>query len=116
MSIPYTYIYFIMDLDTRLTKIGRSDNPEERLKTLMAQPTLLPSPHNFTLLDAFLASPDVEMHLHERFADKRVRGEWFDIDEEDWSIIMTYFFELPRYKQYHSHAFRQLYLQYMSSR
>ncbi len=79
----FTCIYLIRDTGTGLTKIGRADNPEQRLKQLIKQDTLLPTPNNFILLRAWDDYPYMEKILHSEFAEKRVRGEWFDLNDED---------------------------------
>lgn len=61
-------------------KIGKSRNVQWRvtqLRTALPQETL----HIHTILTD---RPDeVERDLHQRFASKRVRGEWFDLDMFD---------------------------------
>jgi hypothetical protein len=33
----------------------------------------------------------LERRLHERFADKRINGEWFDLSEDDVTFIREMF-------------------------
>lgn len=33
--------------------------------------------------------PDLESQLHVRFKDKRLRGEWFRLDEDDLTYIKS---------------------------
>lgn len=79
----YTWIYLIKDEDTGYYKIGQSVDPEQRLAQLCKQATLQPTPNNFTLEEAWLASPETEKEAHEIFHEARVRGEWFRFDDED---------------------------------
>lgn len=58
-------------------KIGRSGNPEARLLALDS--TLMPfEPVLITKFYAGPAASFVEKKLHEHFADRHIRGEWFD--------------------------------------
>jgi hypothetical protein len=79
----FTSIYLIEDQDTGLIKIGRSDNPEQRLRALVKQATLTPRPNNFHILFTWLSWPAREKELHADYADKRVRGEWFSLTQGD---------------------------------
>jgi hypothetical protein len=60
-----------------LTKIGYSKDPHRREKTIQAED---PRVH---MLATRPGSSDQERRLHKIFADKRVRGEWFDLNETD---------------------------------
>ncbi len=61
-------------------KIGHARDPENRVETLKIQ---LPYPVH---LVTFVYSEDrrgLEAELHEKFADKRLNGEWFDLSQND---------------------------------
>jgi hypothetical protein len=65
-------------------KIGRAKDPHRRSETLAVQ---LPFP---TEMVAHVHSPDykaLEAELHQRFVDKRLNGEWFDLSDEDVEYI-----------------------------
>jgi hypothetical protein len=66
-------------------KIGRSKNPTQRLKSHQTS-----CPYNLYLVTAVPVddSDEVEKRLHERWSDKQVRGEWFDIDPEDYDVFV----------------------------
>lgn len=67
--------YLMRDENTGYTKIGKSNNPRKRERTLQSEkPTI-------SLLYTCLW--DVESELHARYAAKRVRGEWFNLTDED---------------------------------
>lgn len=79
-----TNIYVMIDKNTGYYKIGRSNNPTKREKTLHSEkPTI-------ELLFHFEANYELEAKLHERFALQRIRGEWFKLTEEDISEIKSY--------------------------
>lgn len=73
------HIYFIMNYDNGLYKIGRSKNPERRLKTLKANSGLpLILMHRLFTDDMYL----LEKCAHNHFSfppHERVYGEWFRI-------------------------------------
>lgn len=62
-------------------KIGFSVNPKAREKTLQSEEP------EIELLEKWPASMVDEMVLHQRYAAKRIRGEWFKIDAGDIAII-----------------------------
>ena len=61
-------------------KIGRSDDPNRALREIRAQ---LPTPaaiiHTIQTDDPV----GIEAYWHQRFADRRLRGEWFDLSAAD---------------------------------
>ncbi|MFF1561040.1 GIY-YIG nuclease family protein [Streptomyces sp. NPDC058279] len=65
--------YLVGVEDSPQTKIGRTTGT---LKSRMAQ---LQTSHHARLLPLLDVEGDYEGALHERFADYRVRGEWFDL-------------------------------------
>lgn len=76
-----TRIYVMLDWHTGYHKIGRSKSPFDRERTLQSEkPTI-------ELLFYFEATEDVETKLHNIFDNKRVRGEWFNLTDEDIQYI-----------------------------
>ncbi|MGW5852689.1 GIY-YIG nuclease family protein [Streptomyces sp. NPDC055254] len=65
--------YLVCGEDSPQTKIGRTTGT---LKSRMSQ---LQTSHHARLLPLLDVEGDYEGALHERFADYRVRGEWFDL-------------------------------------
>lgn len=93
MSIPFTWLYVINDSFTGLYKIGKSDHPKVRLKQLKNTASTLPAAPTagYEIVEAWLCPESIERTLHKRYADKRVRGEWFMLDWQDlhdikWSL------------------------------
>jgi hypothetical protein len=81
----FTQVYIMIDKNTGYYKIGRSLNPIKREKTLQSEkPTI-------ELLQTFNAKIIDERNLHIMFANKRIRGEWFDLSGSDMQSITTYF-------------------------
>lgn len=76
-----TYIMF--DSPSGLYKIGKSTHVEIREKTLSGQIPLIK-----TIL---VCNDNVENNVHIDYSDKRVRGEWFRLDENDILDIINKF-------------------------
>jgi hypothetical protein len=71
-------VYLIGSYDVRPVKIGVSENPEKRLKSLSTG-----SPVPLQLLWSAPGGAALEAALHEYFQPYRVYGEWFDFGDED---------------------------------
>lgn len=79
-----TYVYIMIDHNTKYYKIGKSDSPLKREKTLQSEkPTI-------QLIYYFESYDNDEKILHQKFKDKRIRGEWFNLDENDIEYIKNY--------------------------
>ena len=82
------FVYFISD--GKYVKIGVSNNPVTRLKSLQtAHPLEL---FIVKLFDVGDNAFEIESFFHKAFANKSVRNEWFDIDANDAKNVY--------YKQY----------------
>lgn len=82
----YCYVYLMLDCNTGLYKIGMSNNPEFREKTLQSEkPTISKIAEKRLPSRDFAAA--IEKMMHNLYADKRVRGEWFNLsDYEIWQV------------------------------
>lgn len=78
------YVYLIKMGDSY--KIGISRNPEQRLKEF----TKLPYPLEQICMQKVNNYYIIEEELHNKFVDKRKRGEWFDLNESDIDFIKSY--------------------------
>ena len=76
-----TNIYVMKDNHTGHYKIGRSKSPTQREATLLSQKS------SIELLFFFPGTINQEKMLHEIFRDKWLRGEWFELTEEDLQSI-----------------------------
>lgn len=81
----YTYIYLLRNNRNNLYKIGRSIKPEFREKTIQSE-----EPEVEMLFISPITAPEKEKELHSIFKNKRVRGEWFDLDNKDIKLIKGY--------------------------
>lgn len=79
------YIY-LARIETGHHKIGLSIGPIERIRVFNTQmPVKVELVHTIETDDMFTA----ERLLHERFADKRYEGEWFNLSENDTAYICS---------------------------
>ena len=82
------YLYLMVNTDTSLIKIGRSNNPVYRERTLHSQEP------NIHLVAIWCCAKDIEKQLHVKFNHKRVRGEWFRLTIPDLSEIERFMLSL----------------------
>ena len=86
-----SYVYLMKDSALpELTKIGKSNQPYYRERTLQGEkPTI--SMYKYTRLKNEEEAFKFERMLHDKYDDKRVRGEWFKINNDDlFSLIARY--------------------------
>jgi hypothetical protein len=77
------FVYVVRSA-TGLYKIGKSKDPENRLKALF-----ISSPIELELIRK-IETDDMhalEYELHLRFSEKRVQGEWFKLDDADLATM-----------------------------
>lgn len=79
-------VYLISD--GKRVKIGISFNPTRRLEILQVGCS-----SELSILATFPGGRSEEKFLHETFQDKKERGEWFNLREEDVIKIFAYFSE-----------------------
>jgi hypothetical protein len=84
-----TYIYVMLNARNGLYKIGRSNNPVVRENTLQSQEP------EVSLLFQFIGTSETERNLHQKFYDKRVRGEWFRLEQSDIENIKAVYDDQP---------------------
>lgn len=80
------YVYLMHDSTNDYYKIGISNNPEYREKTLLGEkPTI--SLLAYRKYPSRIIASSIETALHNAFSLKRIRGEWFRLDDYDvWQI------------------------------
>lgn len=76
------YVYVLEGNDT--FKIGRAKDPTKRSETLATQ---LPYPVELLCSVWSEDCKALEAELHERYASKRLNGEWFDLSPDDVAYI-----------------------------
>ena len=90
-SIEYVarfgYVYILKSQDG-LYKIGKSVDPEVRIKSMGVLLPFAIEPIHFIPSDDYSAAESI---LHRRFRGRRVRGEWFQLDpfEVEWLLSLT---------------------------
>lgn len=75
------YVYLMRNERNGFTKIGFSIDPAYRERTLQSQEP------EVRLLFCWPGTRGAEKALHARFADRRVRGEWFDLADAEIEAI-----------------------------
>ncbi len=85
LSPPIQYVYLMVNKRSGHYKIGRSVNPEFRERTLQSQEP------EVEMVEACLAPKALEKRLHEEYKSKRIRGEWFDLNDADIRAIIHTF-------------------------
>ena len=80
-----TRLYLMKDNLSDLYKIGRSISPKARERTLLSQ-----APSISLIWISDWVNREYEKKLHRIFKEKRIRGEWFDLTEDDIKYIKGY--------------------------
>lgn len=80
------YTYLMKDTSNGYYKIGMSNNPTYRERTLQSEKPTIELVHSRKFCDRKKAR-NHEKELHEKFKSKRIRGEWFDLDIKDVVLI-----------------------------
>lgn len=75
------YVYLMLNKRNDYIKIGKSRRPVFREKTLQADEP------DIELIAYWEAPGNIERELHKKFASKRQRGEWFNLDLKDMKYI-----------------------------
>lgn len=86
MAAAKTFVYLMKDLRSGFIKIGYSNNPVYRERTLQSEQPLI------ELIEAWAGEKSDEKELHDRYQNVRVRGEWFRLTDEDMCEIKSYFY------------------------
>ena len=81
-------IYLIQNLNNGFVKIGRSANPQKRLRQLQTG-----SGDKLTLLRTYSVANDVAMErrLHSMFWQSKKKGEWFNFPSPDYLAFIDEF-------------------------
>lgn len=75
------FVYLCRNNRNGYIKIGYSKTPAYREKTLQSEEP------DVEFIRVFPSDSGTERELHGRFAAKRLRGEWFDLTEQDIAAI-----------------------------
>ena len=75
------FTYLMLNTRNGFYKIGESNLPKFREKTLQSEEP------EVEIYASFTSEKCNEKILHERFSNKRIRGEWFSLSNEDLNYI-----------------------------
>lgn len=78
------YVYLMKNHRSGMFKIGFSKAPKYREKTLQSEEPEIEMLHHFK------GTMEDEKDLHAQFADKRVRGEWFSLTQEEVDALLRF--------------------------
>jgi hypothetical protein len=70
-----SFVYFVQQGENGPVKIGRAVDPERRVATLQTGNAI-----DLHLREVVPGDSTLESTMHQRFADARIRGEWFGAD------------------------------------
>jgi hypothetical protein len=84
------YVYLMIDLTNNYHKIGISNNPRVREKTLQSEKPVIELLASKRFPNRKIAN-SFEQALHQAYSDKRIRGEWFDLTEKEIEDIKEAF-------------------------
>ena len=79
------YVYLVQS-PTGAYKIGRSQNPANRVRTFNVK---LPFEIEYVCVIQTPRMKGLEKELHQRFAEKRIDGEWFRLSADDVDYIKS---------------------------
>ena len=82
------HLYLMIDRTNNYHKIGISNSPEYREKTLQSEKPTIEMIANKEFPNRKIAH-SFEQALHSSYDEKRVRGEWFDLSQEEVDDIIT---------------------------
>lgn len=79
------YVYLI-HASTGMYKIGKAKNPQARFSSLQTG-----NPGQLDLICTISSDSTsiLEHNIHQRFINKHVRGEWFNLSDEDVAYLKT---------------------------
>ena len=87
MSEDQIHLYIIQCGCSRYHKIGVSTYPGDRLEALQ---TANPMKLSLRFAIAIPNESAIERYLHKKYQKQNIRGEWFDLSENDVASIRTY--------------------------
>jgi hypothetical protein len=87
-------VYFITCRDLSMVKIGWAFEPRSRISALQGG-----NPYPLVIEALLDGEREVEAQVHERFADHRVRAEWFHLSPAIEAVIEANRVDLPKLTQ-----------------
>lgn len=86
-TVEVCYVYLMKDLANNYHKIGISNKPHYREKTLQSDKPTIELIASKKFPSRQIAS-SIEKALHNTFNNKNIRGEWFDLTQKDIEEII----------------------------
>lgn len=82
---PSQIVYFIREVDSEFVKVGKSVNPEERLKALQ-----IGTPHKLELVHTVNSVKYDENWFHGHLSKFHIRGEWYRLNDSVINEVIKY--------------------------
>jgi hypothetical protein len=89
----YTAVYIMADSTTKVYKIGISNDPNYRKRTLQRDKYSVVL-YAYVYLTSRDKAFSFERELHQMFNEKRLQGEWFELTDEELESIINAFREV----------------------
>lgn len=86
-AFNWCYVYLMKDFSNGYYKIGMSNKPEYRERTLQSEKPTIEMIANKRYPSRKIAEA-IEAALHNAFSEKRIRGEWFSLDAIDVELLL----------------------------
>lgn len=83
------YTYIVQEGKNNTYKIGKANNPAERIKGLQ-----IGSSEELSLIAFCIGGYTLETFLHRKFETKKKRGEWYNLTQEDLNFILELFHKI----------------------
>ncbi len=87
-ALECCYVYLMKDCANHFFKIGISNNPKYREKTLQSEKPTIELICNKKFPSRKMARA-IESALHTTFSNQHIRGEWFDLNENDVAEVIN---------------------------
>jgi hypothetical protein len=90
------YVYVLYNPKSKLVKIGKTKSPKSRFSTLSNQNG---STFKYFITEQIYIESLVEKVMHNKFSNKRKKGEWFDIGFDDAVLELKSLLESDDFKR-----------------
>lgn len=94
------YVYVLYNPESELVKIGKTKNPHQRFNTLSNQNG---SKFRYYITEAIYIEGTVEKVMHNKFATRRMKGEWFSSNFDDVVITLKELLSSEDFKRRNIH-------------
>lgn len=83
-KLVFVYVMEVVGGTDGRWKIGRTTDPAQRLANMQTATS-----YTVRYVKVVEAHPSLERSLHMQFGHRRIRGEWFDLSDEDKQMVLA---------------------------